>query len=78
MKLFWDLICIGQIKASDKHAILQKTKLGWILAGPLVDTNQSSFKVHSLHAIVTNEQLHDQLTQFWLVEDTREQPHNYG
>jgi len=77
-KFFWDLICIGQIKTSGKHPISQKTKLVWILAEPLTDTNQSSVKVNSLHAIgCTNEQLHNQLTQFWLVEDTRELPHNY-
>jgi len=26
-ELFWNLICIGQVKSSDKHPILQKTRL---------------------------------------------------
>jgi len=53
-EFFWDLICIDQIKALDKHSILQETKLCWILAGSLADTNQSSIKVHSLYGIVTS------------------------
>lgn len=27
--LFWDLICVGQIKASQAHPTLQKTRLGF-------------------------------------------------
>ena len=26
--LFWNLICVGQVKSSDKHSTLQKTRLG--------------------------------------------------
>jgi len=28
---FWDLLCVGQIKSSNKHPTLQKTRLEWIL-----------------------------------------------
>ena len=38
VELFWNLICVGQIKSSDKHLTLQKTRLGWILAGRLGST----------------------------------------
>ncbi|KYM82966.1 hypothetical protein ALC53_06561, partial [Atta colombica] len=29
--LLWNLICVGQLKSSDKHLTLQKMRLGWIL-----------------------------------------------
>ncbi|KYN17769.1 hypothetical protein ALC57_09939 [Trachymyrmex cornetzi] len=39
-ELFWDLLCVGQINSTSNHPQLQKTRLGWILAGPRLD-NQS-------------------------------------
>ena len=31
VEIFWDLLCVRQVKL--KHSTLQKTRLGWILAG---------------------------------------------
>ena len=36
--IFWDLLCVGQIKLGDGKLILQKTKLGWIIAGEVLGT----------------------------------------
>ncbi|XP_018401691.1 PREDICTED: uncharacterized protein LOC108778879 [Cyphomyrmex costatus] len=33
--IFWDLLCVGQVQSSPKHPTLQKTCLGWILAGQI-------------------------------------------
>ncbi|KAJ8915369.1 hypothetical protein NQ315_008256 [Exocentrus adspersus] len=32
---FFELLCVGQIKMADNEPILQKTRLGWILSGPI-------------------------------------------
>lgn len=68
-EMFWSLICIGQIKSSDKHPTLQKTKLGWILAGKLSDYPSRSQRVTSLCTSVSNIELNDQLNKFWKMEE---------
>lgn len=67
-EIFWDLLCVGQISSSDRHPKLQKTKLGWILAGRKFESKAQT-RVHSFHASITNEQLHDQLNRFWQMDD---------
>ncbi|XP_011860172.1 PREDICTED: uncharacterized protein LOC105557524 [Vollenhovia emeryi] len=67
--LFWDLICVGQVKASQYRSTLQKTRLGWILAGRLGNPTTSSQRIRSFHATVTNVKLHEQLSKFWRQED---------
>ncbi|XP_011859054.1 PREDICTED: uncharacterized protein LOC105556570 [Vollenhovia emeryi] len=76
--LFWDLICVGQIKASQTHPTLQKTRLGWILAGRLGNPPGPPETIRSFHATVTNAQLHEQLSGFWRQEDVANQPINYS
>lgn len=66
---FWNLICVGQIKASDCHLLLQKTKLGWILAGKMIALNLPVRHVRVFHSIITDSPLHDQLAKFWRLED---------
>lgn len=75
--LFWDLICVGQVKASQTHPTLQKTRLRWILAGRLSNPPRSSKRIQAFHATVTNAQLHKQLNRFWRQEDIIGQPVNY-
>lgn len=72
--LFWDLLCVGQIK-SQNHPTLQKTQLGWIVAGRLGNSAQSSSRLHSFHASITN--VHDQLNRFWQLEGTVSQSDSY-
>lgn len=67
--LFWDLICVGQVKASQTHPTLQKTRLGWILAGRPSNPPTAAQKIRSFHATITNTQLHKQLDRFWRQED---------
>ncbi|XP_020296284.1 uncharacterized protein LOC109861165 [Pseudomyrmex gracilis] len=75
--VFWDLLCVGQIKASNKHPTLQKTLLGWVIAGRFCGSTQSPHKVHSCHAAVTNVQLHEQLSRFWQLDHNFEQVTSY-
>uniref|UniRef100_A0A6P7GTX3 Uncharacterized protein LOC114340708 n=1 Tax=Diabrotica virgifera virgifera TaxID=50390 RepID=A0A6P7GTX3_DIAVI len=40
---FWDLLCIGQIKLGTNYGpMLHKTKLGWIISGPISATKSSN------------------------------------
>ncbi|XP_071643023.1 uncharacterized protein [Temnothorax longispinosus] len=68
-ELFWDLLCVGQVKSSIEHPTLQKTQLGWILAGRLGNSSKSTQRIQSLHASITNTQLHELLSHFWQLED---------
>ncbi|XP_020297156.1 uncharacterized protein LOC109861769, partial [Pseudomyrmex gracilis] len=75
--IFWDLLCVGQIKASNKHPTLHKTLLGWVLAGRFCGSTQPPPKVHSCHAVVTNVQLHEQLSRFWQLDQNFDQVNSY-
>ncbi|XP_071647569.1 uncharacterized protein [Temnothorax longispinosus] len=76
-EVLWSLMCIGQIKASDKHPTLQKTRLGWILAGKLSNCISRSQRVTSLCASVSNIELNKQFTNFWKMEDVRSSSKTY-
>ncbi|XP_072403265.1 uncharacterized protein [Diabrotica undecimpunctata] len=63
--IFWDLISIGQIKLGRSLPILQKTKLGWLISGP-IHTKTNTYT--SLHCSATNN-LDTQLSKFWEIEE---------
>ncbi|XP_033212150.1 uncharacterized protein LOC117169753 [Belonocnema kinseyi] len=63
--VFWSLICVGQIKLNNEGLILQKTRLGWMLAGPMPD---SPSKLVSCNAI-SKINIESQLRQFWELEE---------
>lgn len=61
--VFWESLCVGQIKATEDHPVIQKTLFGWTLGEAIQDpgANQTS-KICNL---VTNHQLDESLTQLW-------------
>ena len=65
--LFWNLICVGQIQLREDQPILQKAQLGWIVAGPM-ELPPIKFKNKLSCNLITNQQLHDQVTRFWEIE----------
>ncbi|KYN06860.1 PREDICTED: uncharacterized protein LOC108782681 [Cyphomyrmex costatus] len=67
-EIFWELLCIGQIEATHSHPTLQKTRLGWILAGRRSITAAPAENVQAFTTVISNAQLHDQLTRFWQIE----------
>ncbi|XP_043257972.1 uncharacterized protein LOC122400517 [Colletes gigas] len=71
--LFWDIQCIGRHSLGRNQPILQKTQLGWVLAGRIgfPDTATNSQVNCNL---VTNEQLHEELQRFWEIEDSASEP----
>lgn len=67
-ELFWQVLCIGHIKESPNHPRLQKTLFGWILAGRMTQGSNIPRRVQSMHALVSNNQLSEQLCRFWQLE----------
>ncbi|KAJ8961538.1 hypothetical protein NQ318_014790 [Aromia moschata] len=68
--IFWDLLCIGQIKLGPRQPILQKSKFGWVLSGP-INIAPAQTKQISCNFCANNE-LESQLERFWKLEDVPE------
>lgn len=67
--LFWRLLCVGQIRASAKHPTLQKTRLGWIVAGRSFNAVNRINRIRAMSVSISNAELHNQLSQFWRLEE---------
>ncbi|XP_072375771.1 uncharacterized protein [Diabrotica undecimpunctata] len=67
--IFWNLICIGQIKLSPGQPILQKTKLGWIISGPLFPNNSVAVRTTCHLSTINNLSIEDQLQKFWEIKE---------
>ncbi|XP_049308578.1 uncharacterized protein LOC125777516 [Bactrocera dorsalis] len=73
--LFFELICVGQIKLAPGLPILQKTRLGWVLSGGWQQTPQlSTFIVsqRSSSGIDNDIQLDKLVRRFWEIEHIHE------
>ncbi|XP_076389322.1 uncharacterized protein LOC143264752 [Megachile rotundata] len=64
-EVFFKLLCIGQISIANNLITLQKTKLGWILAGKL----PSKESVGTTHCHVACNALDTCITKFWELEE---------
>ncbi|XP_066589589.1 uncharacterized protein [Prorops nasuta] len=62
---FWRLLCIGQIVLNQQGLVLQKTKLGWIVGGPMSAVATSTIPSHP----VCNLSLNDKIENFWRIEN---------
>ncbi|XP_011860125.1 PREDICTED: uncharacterized protein LOC105557485, partial [Vollenhovia emeryi] len=67
--LFWNLLCVGQIKMSRGSPIWQKTQLGWIIGGELIDAKP---RVTSTSLLIVNKSLNEQVERFWTQEEVPE------
>lgn len=65
---FWDLLCVGQVKVGNNKLTMQKTKLGWIVAGPLFPS-QSSNSSLNYFITETHDSLETQVSKFWMLEE---------
>jgi len=64
--MFWQLICVGQIRVCMAHPILQKTKLRWVIS----DTTHghlSNVAIATCHITSINE-LNKSLSRFWEIK----------
>lgn len=67
--LFWNLLCVGQVKTTKDGPVWQKTQLGWILGGELIDTKG---KTTSTALLTVSNSLNEQLERFWTQEEILE------
>ncbi|XP_033229075.1 uncharacterized protein LOC117180694 [Belonocnema kinseyi] len=67
-KLFYKLLCVGQIKIKGHEAVLQKTHLGWIVAGELKLNCDRSQQVTCNCIQTANPYEADEFTRFWDIE----------
>lgn len=66
--VFWDLLCIGQIKLGRNQPILQKTHLGWIAAGDVMPHSKQT----ALSCVASDASLHEQVEKFWNLEEVEQ------
>lgn len=64
-ELFWHLICRDQICVEKTKPIFQKTKLGWIVSGPICTQN---FPKHTFCNFTKTTEVQNQLSKFWEIE----------
>ncbi|XP_036148476.1 uncharacterized protein LOC118647531 [Monomorium pharaonis] len=74
--VFWNILCVGQIKATSLHPVLQKTLFGWILGGTIAtkahaSTNSGGATMCNLNK---NQELDRSLSKFWEGEQCSERP----
>lgn len=62
--MFWSLLSVGRIDLGSNNPMLQSTRLGWIVAGP-INTNINTSRCHFSQNIT----LQNQLAKFWEVEE---------
>lgn len=66
--IFWDLLCVGQVKTNNRGPILQKTHLGWILSGSIPISRPKS----TTCTFVLYDDLDSRLRKFWEIEEYHE------
>ncbi|XP_045466618.1 uncharacterized protein LOC123675313 [Harmonia axyridis] len=71
--VFYDLLCVGQIRFQRGHPIMQKTKLGWIISGSLFSTPKPNYDEVSVCNLSTDS-IGQQLEKFWVMEDYDNRP----
>jgi hypothetical protein len=65
--IFWNLLCIGQIKLGKNKPTLQKTKFGWIISGPIPNYSNIHNNIF-LSNINIHEKIHNEISKFWEIE----------
>lgn len=63
-EIFFELLCIGQIKPVGTQAIWQKTVFGWILSGRVIDEQVKRDNSCMMATTICNDTLQKQVKQF--------------
>ncbi|KAJ8933312.1 hypothetical protein NQ318_011650, partial [Aromia moschata] len=69
-QVYYDLLCVGQIKTGKNQPIFQKSKLGWLVSGP-VALNQT---ISPQTCLLSTNDVQNQLERFWQIEETGYKP----
>jgi len=74
--LFFELLCVGQIKLPPGLHLIQKTRLGWVVSGGYGLSNGSALMSSQDVLLASREnsfdRLDDLLRRFWEVESCAE------
>jgi len=65
-EIFWQLVCVGQIRQCKAHPTLQKIKLGWVLSGR--SYGPPGRKVTAACHLTAVKQLNKSISRFWEIE----------
>lgn len=65
-EIFFELLCVGQIKLMDGYPVLQKTSLGWIISGKIPSNAPSAT---TFHCNATEDDISNQIERFWNIEE---------
>lgn len=66
VEVFWDIMCVGQIKSTETQPCWQKTHFGWIAAGRVFA--RTSPRNATMCNLNVNQELNDALRRFWEIE----------
>ncbi|XP_011685499.1 PREDICTED: uncharacterized protein LOC105448555 [Wasmannia auropunctata] len=72
--VFWDLLCVGQIKPSKHQPIFQKTRFGWIISGAM-ELNRTPIVMTTYCGFSSEQMLCNQLQKFWQMEEVESNYH---
>lgn len=71
--LFWDILCVGRISLGPMKPVLQKTKFGWVVSGPICF--QSKPIICNFSQNKQEEQdVQKLLGRFWEIEEIHSKP----
>jgi len=71
-EIFYELLCIGQIKPAGTRAIWQKTVFGWVLSGR-VQSDQSNPQTSCMTTMVSSDNsIQNEVQKFWELEEVVE------
>lgn len=68
--IFWKLLCVGQQQLGKNMPYMQKTRLGWIIGGTFIETENNTSQVNL--CLTTNNNvdiLNNNLEKFWKIEE---------
>ncbi|XP_011694052.1 PREDICTED: uncharacterized protein LOC105453628 [Wasmannia auropunctata] len=72
-EMFWNTLCIGQIKESSEHPLLQKTLFGWIIGGKY-SSNSALQGTVQCNLSVNRINLEQAIERFWQTEQVLVRP----
>ncbi|KAJ8952342.1 hypothetical protein NQ318_017236 [Aromia moschata] len=71
--MFWGLLCVGQIPLGPNNQVLQKTKFGWIVSGP-IDLKCSSVICNFAQSFDNEPEVQKCLVKFLEIEEVPSKP----
>ncbi|KAJ8945298.1 hypothetical protein NQ318_002755 [Aromia moschata] len=71
--MFWGLLCVGQIPLGPNNPVLQKSKFGWIISGPIY-LKCSSIICNFAQSFDNEPAVQKCLVKFWEIEEVPSKP----